>query len=55
MIRPQRKLHARMWPAIGLLLLLALALSVVVRKREPFNAGGLPGGGETADRQGRGK
>ena len=59
MIRPQRTLHARVWPVIGLVLLVALALSVLVRKREPFNVDGLPGAGastgEAAGRQGGGK
>ena len=43
MIRAQREFHARVWPAIGLVLLIALVVSVLVRTRGPYNAGPLPG------------
>ena len=43
MIAKQRAVHQRVWGAIGLVLLVGVVLSVLVRRREAENAGSLPG------------
>jgi len=43
MIAKQRAVHGRVWGVIGLVLLVGVVLSVLVRRGEAENAGELPG------------
>ncbi|MGQ0627630.1 MAG: hypothetical protein ACT4PL_05960 [Phycisphaerales bacterium] len=39
----QRSLHARLWPAVALLLVALLAAAILARRPQPFARGDLPG------------